>query len=507
MPVRKYTGRAKGALKFLIVFIDGNGRTYLLICVEKSVRFTVMDVPATSGIFRISPRNRLLIFTVVTLLLFGLVIFVDIEAFSDIFANVLFLPVILACYWYPRRGIFIAILLAAIYGGITIFLIPMGQINIPVLLFQMVFFILVGAVISVLSSRLSRSEQQLHSIIEFLPDAIFAIDREGKVIAWNRAIEILTGVPKEKMLGKGDFEYSIPFYGDRRPVLLDCIIHDDKEIRCRYPEIVDDGERLSSEQYIPNFQGGKGIHVWVSAKALRDEDGNIIGAIESVRDITEKVLTQTALATTGNRLNTIAGIIRHDLSKKLAVLYGQLSMAVMKFDDPLVISFIGEVKESAASIQRLVEISRAFRDIGTEPPQWIPVQKTIMESVKRIDLGDAKFRSWTERLEVFADPNLGTAFFHLLENTKKISHGAERIVVTYRIQNDGCCIFLEDNGTGFPESVKKDLFQQGKENCGSGLYLTHEILSITGITIRETGVSGMGVRFEILVPPEGYRVV
>jgi PAS domain S-box-containing protein len=75
-----------------------------------------------------------------------------------------------------------------------------------------------------------RSQQHLSQIINFLPDATMVIDLEGKIIAWNRAIEDLTGVKAEYMLGKGDYEYAIPFYGKRRPVLIDMVGQLDNEI-------------------------------------------------------------------------------------------------------------------------------------------------------------------------------------------------------------------------------------------------------------------------------------
>lgn len=466
-----------------------------------------MNFPPAAGTFRISRRNRLTAFALVTLLSFIVTMLAGREGIPGVFSNILFFPVILACYWYPRQGIFLSLGIAALFGAGTVLVTPPGSPGVPTLLFQMAFLVLLGGVISLLSSKLSRSEQQLHTLIEFLPDATFAVDREGKVIAWNRAMEEMTGIRKEEILSQGNYAYSIPFYGTRRPVLIDCILHDDPEIRARYAAVMTDGDRLSSEQFFPHFRGGKGMHVWISAKALIDADGTVTGAIESLRDITDKVMTETALATTGSRLNTIAGIIRHDLSMKLAVLYGQLSMGVMKFDDPSVISFIGDLKGSAESIQRLVEISRAFRDIGTVAPEWIPVQNAADEAAERTDLGGVAFRSWAERLIIFADPHLATAFFHIFENAKRVSAGADRMVVTYQITGDGCVIRVEDNGTGYPDPVKKALFTQAKENCGSGLYLTHEILTITGMAIRETGLPGKGVRFEITVPPEGYRVV
>ena len=70
---------------------------------------------------------------------------------------------------------------------------------------------------------LRRSEQRLNDIINFLPDATFAIDREGKVIAWNHAIEEMTGVSAGEILGKNDHEYGIPFYGEKRPILIDLV--------------------------------------------------------------------------------------------------------------------------------------------------------------------------------------------------------------------------------------------------------------------------------------------
>ncbi|MEI6153264.1 MAG: PAS domain S-box protein [Deltaproteobacteria bacterium] len=73
------------------------------------------------------------------------------------------------------------------------------------------------------------SRKQLSDIIEFLPDATFVIDKDKKVIAWNRALEQLTGVKKEDILGKGDQAYSIPFYGGKRPILIDLVFEDDPE--------------------------------------------------------------------------------------------------------------------------------------------------------------------------------------------------------------------------------------------------------------------------------------
>ncbi|MCK9308576.1 MAG: ATP-binding protein, partial [Methanoculleus sp.] len=174
---------------------------------------------------------------------------------------------------------------------------------------------------------------------------------------------------------------------------------------------------------------------------------------------------------------------------------------------PKVLSFINDLNDAANGIRRQIEISREFRDIGTSPPAWIPVQQTVRNAASTLAFGNVSLEAWTERLEVFADPHLGTVFTHLFENSLAPATGATRIVVTYHLRPEGCAIIVEDDGAGIPDTEKEGLFIQKPEGYGHGLFLTHEILAITGIAIRETGTFGTGARFEILVPSEGYRIV
>ena len=81
---------------------------------------------------------------------------------------------------------------------------------------------------------LYESERRLADIINFLPIATMVIDREGKITAWNRAMEAITGVKREDMIGKGDYEYALPFYKERRPILIDRVFDTDKEIETHY---------------------------------------------------------------------------------------------------------------------------------------------------------------------------------------------------------------------------------------------------------------------------------
>ena len=131
------------------------------------------------------------------------------------------------------------------------------------------------------------ARDQLLAIIDFLPDATFVIDKEGKVIAWNRAIETMTEVRAKDILGKGNYEYAIPFYGERRPVLIDLVLQHVKEIEDKYAHIKRKDEALEGEAYMPNMKEGP-VYLYGKAAVLYDSAGHLYGAIESIRDITER---------------------------------------------------------------------------------------------------------------------------------------------------------------------------------------------------------------------------
>lgn len=170
--------------------------------------------------------------------------------------------------------------------------------------------------------EIRESEHRLNDIINFLPDATFVIDCQGRVIFWNRAIEEMTGVKAGHMLGKGDFEYALPFYNKRRPILINLVLEPDNEIIQRYTGGVRrQGDMLITETDT-DLVSPDGSHAFLSARAspLRDVDGNIVGAIESIRDITFRKRNELELKSSEERLRLILtnindGILIHRMSQ------------------------------------------------------------------------------------------------------------------------------------------------------------------------------------------------
>jgi PAS domain S-box-containing protein len=131
------------------------------------------------------------------------------------------------------------------------------------------------------------SEQRLGQIIDFLPDPTWVIDGEGKVVTWNQAMENLTGIAAADMVGKGNYEYALPFYGERQPTLIDLLREWDPEYEKKYLSIKKVGNKLVSESYLPHM-GDKGLYLSGTAILIYDAAGEVAGAIESLRDTTER---------------------------------------------------------------------------------------------------------------------------------------------------------------------------------------------------------------------------
>lgn len=178
---------------------------------------------------------------------------------------------------------------------------------------------------------LRNSERRLADIINLLPDPTFAIDLEGKITIWNRAAEEFTGARAMDMLGKGDYETSIPFYGNRRPILVDLVLNPVEEVERLYPFVQKKDGMISGEAYTLNVKRGEAYMLGVAAP-IYDSEGKIIGAIESVRDITDRRRIEEQLHKREYEFRTLAenlpdNILRYD--RQCRKIYGNSSMLKM----------------------------------------------------------------------------------------------------------------------------------------------------------------------------------
>lgn len=153
--------------------------------------------------------------------------------------------------------------------------------------------------------NLSEYEQLLEDIINFLPDATLVIDQEHRVIAWNRAMEEMTGVQATDMLGRGDYAYSVPFYGEPRPLLADIVLKPNFQQEIEYDQLIWEKHHLSGEKFCPSL-GFKGRYIYATSSPLYNKQRDIVGAVESMRDITERKEVERQLKESEAKFRTLA---------------------------------------------------------------------------------------------------------------------------------------------------------------------------------------------------------
>jgi PAS domain S-box-containing protein len=138
-----------------------------------------------------------------------------------------------------------------------------------------------------LGKNLGTTKRVLSDMINFSSDPSFAIDREGKVVAWNTSMEQLTNSAASDMIGKNDYIYAEPFFGTRKKMLANLIFEPDDEIKRHKYMIV---SRVAKGQIIAVTKGikrdGSEWTLWAKALPLYDGQGNFIAAVETVRDVT-----------------------------------------------------------------------------------------------------------------------------------------------------------------------------------------------------------------------------
>jgi signal transduction histidine kinase len=249
--------------------------------------------------------------------------------------------------------------------------------------------------------------------------------------------------------------------------------------------------------------------IWVLAFAKvipsinPDDPVQVIGVLF---DVTERQMMYESLVQTNKKLNLLSNITRHDIKNKLTVILGYIELQMETATDPDEISYLTKEMDAAYAIKRQIEFTRDYQEIGVNAPLWHDLASIIKEILLQLDLSEIKVEYDFLPIKVFADTLLVKVFYNLFDNSIRYAEKMTRITVTYHIEDEVLKITVLDDGTGIAWDQKERIFQKGVgKNTGLGLFLTREILAITGMMIRETGDPGKGARFEITVPAGMWR--
>ncbi|MDD2540413.1 MAG: PAS domain S-box protein, partial [Desulfuromonadaceae bacterium] len=318
--------------------------------------------------------------------------------------------------------------------------------------------------------------QELLDIIEFLPDATFVVDKDKQVIAWNRAIEKMTGLNKEAVMGKGNHIYSTPFYGEPRPILIDLIDEAFDGVTHDYTNITREGRTLFTEAFVPSFRNGDSRYLWATASPLLDMQGRMVGAIESIRDITEykrsgeeKLRLESQLRHT-QIMETLLVRLGHDLKTPLTPLLMLLPLIKKRVSDPESKKMVDMCCANITCIKALAEKYKMFVSLVSSVKSYEFQNITLISAVEEcLAENAATIAGKALSCQVSIDPlivvpvvpdQLKELFCNLVSNAVHYSSEQGVLYIAAEQHDDMVTISLRDEGIGLTADHQEHIFDE-----------------------------------------------
>jgi PAS domain S-box-containing protein len=230
----------------------------------------------------------------------------------------------------------------------------------------------------------------------------------------------------------------------------------------------------------------------------------------SIIDISDLKQIEKALRQANKQLNLLSSITRHDILNQLMALKGYLELSHDVIDNPETLSgYIKKEQQAANTIEHQITFTRDYQELGVVAPEWQSVNASIKKALTGLPMRDVRVEVDPKNPEIFADRLFEKVFYNLIDNALRYGGAGMKTIRTSSQEIDTrLTILCEDDGVGISAEDKKRLFTRGfGKNTGLGLFLSREILAITGITITENGTPGKGARFEITVPNGMWRMM
>ena len=379
-------------------------------------------------------------------------------------------------------------------------------------------------------AALEAAHQRLQDTIESLPDATFILDQDRRVIAWNRACEQLTGVPKQAVLGQGDGAYAVPFYGERRTMLIDLLDFPSAEMEATYKYVKRVENRLYAETFVPRLNLGQGGHCWSVVTPLFDRGGKRFGAIEVIRDITERQRLEEQLRQTQKieAVGQLAGGVAHDFNNILTAILINLTLL---HDDPHSTPEIrAGLKELEAEANRAASLTRQLllfsrrEQVDAKPLDLKEIINGLAKMLRRLIGEDIElvFPGQSGSFWIKADAGMmEQVVMNLCVNARDaMPKGGKLTLGLRRVEFDAIslpappeatpgwfiCLSVTDTGRGMKEATLKRIFEpffttkEPGKGTGLGLATVHGIVKQHQGWIEVESTVGAGSAFRVYLP-------
>jgi PAS domain S-box-containing protein len=332
-----------------------------------------------------------------------------------------------------------------------------------------------------------------NATLDSTADGILVMNLDGTIRAFNRRLSIVLDLP-DGLIDEQDAKKLLDHTAGRMVE------------PARFQELITVITQNPDKEVIHVLETSDG-NVYELHTLPERMGSTVIGQVLNFRDITEQKHAEEAIRIANSKLGLLSSITRHDILNQITALYAYLDISEIKSTDPYTREILQKMRDVLTITQAQIEFTRDYEDLGLASPVWQDVGKKFLLATGSWTPRNIGFKVNVEGLEVYADPMLVRVFDNLIDNS--LRHGERVTEIRFSAKpaiGRGLVLVYEDNGTGVAADEKQKIFQKdfGK-HTGLGMFLAREILSITGITVTETGTTGTGVRFEMLVLEGRYR--
>jgi len=336
------------------------------------------------------------------------------------------------------------------------------------------------------------SEQRHLRVLATIPDFVIMADMKGDILLVNDPTPAQSGYAMDELIGHSLFSFIATEDQDKA---IDNIhrMFEGKPRPAEYKLVMKNGRQISYE---------------VNGDVLRDKEEKPTGLVFVCRDLTERHQIECELREANRKLKVMGSITRHDIDNQLMALSGYLSLLGQNNPDHSSNQHLKKAEAASERISAMVKFTKEYENVGIKAPIWQDVRTLLDKCTKEVNIGQIiVLNDVPAGIEIMADP----MFFKVIQNlmNNSVRHGKKVSTIRFYLEEqEGVhSIRCEDDGEGIPMDMKEKLFTKGfGRDHGLGLFLSSEILSITGITISEEGEPGKGAKFVMTLPQTGIKL-
>jgi PAS domain S-box-containing protein len=345
-------------------------------------------------------------------------------------------------------------------------------------------------------AALEESERKYRELVENANSIILRVNDKGTILFFNEFAERFFRVPESEMLGKNIMG-----------TILSAAVPPEKIPDEYVREFLIPSEHLAYNEVPCNGKNGDPTWIAWTIRPVMDANNVPVEYLLVGMDITERRNAENALHRINAKLNLVSSIARHDILNKLTIIAGTVSLLKEMITDTTQKGYLQRAEDAMVAIRNQILFTRDFKDMGMEKAYWQVLDNVFLPIQERMKLGNTELDVTEKGVEIFADPWLNKVFSNLTNYIRHLGKTTTKITIDYQESADGLEIIIKDNGIGIPADKKERIFERGfGEHNGYDLFLAREILAITGLSIKETGEPGKGVKFTIQVPRRAYRM-